>query len=46
MNLNAQTKVADIIKTYPFMKAGMAEINGKLRMLQTPMGKMMAKKAT
>ncbi len=46
MELNAQTKLADIVKEYPFMKTGMAEINGKFKMLQTPMGKMMIKKAT
>ena len=46
MDINGQTKLADILAEYPFMKAGMAEINGKFRMLQTPMGKMMAKKVT
>ena len=44
--INGQTKLADILAEYPFMKTGMVEINGKFKMLQTPMGKMMAKKAT
>ena len=46
MNLNAQTKVADIIETYPFMKAGMADINAQFKMLQTPMGAMMMRRVT
>ena len=46
MEINGQTKLADILAEYPFMKTGMVEINGKFKMLQTPMGKMMAKKAT
>ena len=45
MEINGQTKLADILAEYPFMKTGMVEINGKFKMLQTPMGKMMAKKA-
>jgi hypothetical protein len=39
MEINAQTKLSDIIEAYPFMRSGMADINGKFRMLQTPMGK-------
>ncbi|MBQ9002481.1 MAG: DUF1858 domain-containing protein [Eggerthellaceae bacterium] len=46
MEINGQTKLADILAEYPFMKMGMAEINGKFRMLQTPMGKVMVRKAT
>ena len=46
MEINGQTKLADILAEYPFTKTGMVEINGKFKMLQTPMGKMMAKKAT
>lgn len=46
MEINGQTKLADILAEYPFMKTGMAEINGKFRMLQTPMGKVMVRKAT
>ena len=42
MEINGQTKLADILAEYPFMKTGMVEINGKFKMLQTPMGKMMA----
>ena len=41
MEINGQTKLADILAEYPFMKTGMVEINGKFKMLQTPMGKMM-----
>ena len=46
MEINGQTKLADILAEYPFMKTGIAEINGKFRMLQTPMGKVMVRKAT
>ena len=42
MEINGQTKLADILAEYPFMKTDMVEINGKFKMLQTPMGKMMA----
>lgn len=45
MEINGQTKLADILAEYPFMKTGMAEINGKFRMLQTPMGKVAAREA-
>lgn len=46
MEINAQTKLSDIIEAYPFMRSGMADINGKFRMLQTPVGKIMMGKAT
>lgn len=46
MEINAQTKLSDILAEYPFMRSGMADINGKFRMLQTPMGKIMMRKVT
>lgn len=46
MEINAQTKLSDILVEYPFMRSGMADINGKFRMLQTPMGKIMMRKVT
>lgn len=46
MELNAQTVLADVIAEYPFMRLGMASINRKFAMLQTPIGKIMMRKAT
>jgi hypothetical protein len=46
MNIDATTKLGDLIDEFPALKTDMAKINPKFKMLQTPMGKVMMKKAT
>lgn len=46
MELNENTRLEDLISAYPDLKTQMADINPRFRMLQTPMGKRMIRKAT
>ena len=46
MELNENTRLEDLIEEYPALRTGMADINPRFKMLQTPMGKIMIKKAT
>ncbi|WP_058986106.1 DUF438 domain-containing protein [Hugonella massiliensis] len=46
MEISPQTKLADLVAAYPFMRAGMADIDKKFAMLQTPIGKVMMRKVT
>jgi len=46
MELSKDTKLKDILEAYPEVKEKIAEINPKFKMLNTPVGKMMLKKAT
>ena len=46
MELNENTRLEDLIRAYPDLKTQMADINPRFRMLQTPMGKRMIRKAT
>lgn len=46
MNINSNTKVADILSQYPWLLDELAIISDRFKMAKTPMGKMMLKKAT
>ena len=46
MEITKDTKLADLIAQYPWMKAEIAKVNEKLKMLNTPVGKIMLGKAT
>ena len=46
MELNSNTKIADILSQYPWLLDKFAKINDRFKMAKTPMGKMMLKKAT
>ena len=42
----SETKLADLLKEYPWLKDKITKVNEKFIMLNTPLGKVMAKKAT
>ena len=46
MEITKDTKLADLIAQYPWLKAEMAKVNEKFKMLNTPIGKIMLGKAT
>ena len=46
MNINKDTKLSDLLTAYPWLKAELSTVNEKFRMLNTPMGKVMLRKAT
>ncbi len=46
MNINKDTKLSDLLTAYPWLKTELSTVNEKFRMLNTPMGKVMLKKAT
>ena len=46
MEINKETKLADIIAQFPWLKEEMAKVNEKFKMLNSPIGKMMMGKAT
>jgi len=46
MTINIDTKLVDILKEYPWMKDEMTKVSDKFKMLNTPVGKIMLKKAT
>ncbi len=46
MELNSNTKIADILSQYPWLLDELAKISDRFKMAKTPMGKMMLKKAT
>ncbi len=46
MEITKDTKLKDLISTYPWLKDEMAKLNDKFRMLNTPVGKVMLGKAT
>ena len=46
MELNSNTKIADILSQYPWLFDELTKISDRFKMAKTPMGKMMAKKAT
>lgn len=45
MDINSNTKIADILSQYPWLLDELAKISGRFKMAKTPMGKMMLKKA-
>ncbi len=46
MEITRDTKLKDLISTYPWLKDEMARVNDKFKMLNTPVGKVMLGKAT
>ena len=46
MELTKETKLADLLAEYPWLKGEMAKVNEKFKMLNTPVGKIMLGKAT
>ena len=44
--ITKDTKLKDLISTYPWLKDEMAKVNDKFKMLNTPVGKVMLGKAT
>ena len=46
MELTKDTKLADLLAEYPWLKGEMAKVNEKFKMLNSPIGKMMMGKAT
>jgi hypothetical protein len=46
MEITKDTKLADLIVQYPWLKSEMAKVNEKFKMLNTPIGKIILGKAT
>ncbi|MBQ7533005.1 MAG: hypothetical protein IJT45_04825 [Bacteroidales bacterium] len=46
MEINKDTKLSDLIAQYPWLREEMAKVNGKFKMLNSPLGKIMMGKAT
>ena len=46
MTINESTRLADLLKEYPDLKAKLTTISPKFKMLSTPLGKIMLDKAT
>ena len=46
MNITKETRLADILQEYPWLKEEMTKVSDKFKMLNTPVGRIMLKKAT
>ena len=46
MEINKETRLADLIAQFPWLKEEMAKVNEKFKMLNSPIGKIMLGKAT
>ena len=46
MEITKDTKLADLLAKYPWLKGEMAKVNEKFKMLNSPVGKIMLGKAT
>ena len=46
MEITKDTRLADLIAQYPWLKEEMAKVNEKFKMLNSPIGKIMMGKAT
>ena len=46
MEITKDTRLADLITQYPWLKTELAKVNEKFKMLNTPVGKIMLGKAT
>ena len=46
MNITRETKLAELLKEYPWFREEIAKVNDKFSMLNSPLGKIMEKKAT
>ena len=46
MEITKDTRLADLIAQYPWLKSEMAKVNEKFKLLNSPVGKIMLGKAT
>lgn len=46
MNYNDQTKLTDILAQYPWLPEELIKLDSRFKIVNTPIGKMMIKKAT
>ena len=46
MNYNSQTKLTDILAEYPWLPEELIKLDSRFKIVNTPIGKMMIKKAT
>ena len=46
MNYNDQTKLTDILAAYPWLPEKLIKLDSRFKIVNTPIGKMMIKKAT
>lgn len=46
MNITEETKLVDLLLEYPWLKKELQEIDGRFKLLESPLGHMLAKKAT
>lgn len=46
IKITGETRLADLLTAYPWLKEELPTINDRFKMLKTPIGKVMAKKAT
>lgn len=46
MDITKETKLADLFAAYPWLKDEMTKISDKFKLLNSPLGKVMLKKAT
>jgi len=46
MEINAQTKLTDILDKYSWLPDELAKLDGRFKIIKTPVGKMMIKNAT
>ena len=46
MILNGATKLSDLLSAYPWLKAALPEVHENFNLLRTPLGSVMARKAT
>ena len=46
MIITKETKLADLLQEYPWLKDEITKVSDKFKMLNTPVGKIMMKKAT
>lgn len=46
MNITKETKLSEILERHPWLRQELPKINEKYKMINTPLGRMMVKKAT
>ena len=46
MDITKETRLADLFAAYPWLKDEMTKISDKFKLLNSPLGKVMLKKAT
>ena len=46
MEINKNTKLADILEKYPWLPDELIKLDGRFKIIKTPIGKMMIKNAT